>query len=219
MTTYDTQQADRTIEEAHKLYEVAISSIEFGKGMENGGHLHGLGLDATFTTRELLVGPAVAFAASTMGQRGVELAFYRGGIYTGRFWAEDTVAAGLADWDESLVDYYCLSCTAFGWGIVTRDSVSFDGSDPRVCLHLKNTPTSTTSLKILKAMQKDDPKLTIDTNRPFCLFFAGFIEGYTKLILTHQGLPEAVIKEVRGRETLCQAGGADHCVIEVARMK
>jgi len=68
-------------------------------------------------------------------------------------------------------------------------------------------------------MQRDDPKLTIDTRRPFCLFFAGFVEGYTKLILSNTGFSEGVIKEVRGRETQCQAGGADHCVIEVARIK
>ena len=154
-----------------------------------------------------------------MGQKGVELAFYQGGIYTGRMWARSTVAAGYAKWDESLIDFHLQSFSAFGWGTAYRESSSLDIENPRVTAHLKNSVNVQTTISILKEIQEDDPHLKLDLSRTFDQYTTGFMEGYFKLILKENGCPEAVIKEVHGKETQCQAQGKDHCIIEIGRSR
>jgi hypothetical protein len=209
----------KAYDEGQNLFRATLPTFKFGTEGGEPGHLYVLGLDVVFTTRELLVCPAVTFAATTMGQKGVELAFYRGGIYTGRMWAKSTVAAGYAKWDESLIDFHLQSLSAFGWGTAYRESSSLDFENPRAVAHLQNSVNVLTTISILKEIQKDDPHLKVDLTRTFDQYAAGFMEGYFRLILKEKGCPDEIIKEVHGRETQCQAQGKDHCVIEVGRMR
>lgn len=211
------EKIKKIIEDGENLYKNSAPNAGLIKEGNQIGILSIIGLEAIFTTRELLVGPAVAFAASTMGQKGVELAFYQGGLYVGRFWAEDTVSAGYAKWDESLVDFYCASATGFGWGVYYKESVSFDKENPRMEIHVINSPNATTTLRILKTMQKDDPNLKVDTSRTFDQYSTGFQEAFFKLILKKQGFPDELLKNIRGREIQCQVQGASHCIIVVSQ--
>ncbi len=202
-------------EDGSNLFKATLPNFKVGLEGGEPGHIYTLGLDVLLTTRELLICPAVAFASTTMGQKGVELAFYRGGIYTGRFWAVSTVTAGYAKWDETLIDFHMQSFSAFGWGLAYRESSSFDFKNPRIVAHLKNSVNVYTTIKILEEIQKEDPSLKVDLNRTFDQYTAGFMTGYFRLILENMGCPQEIIKKVQGKETQCQAQGKEHCILEI----
>jgi hypothetical protein len=202
-------------EAGNKIFTATIPSIEFGKEGEKMGHLYALGQDVVVTTRELSICPAVAFASTTMGQKGVELAFYRGGIYTGRFWAINTVEAGYAKWDESLINFHVQSISGFGHGVAYLESYSLEQDKPGLVMHVKNTTTYLTTIKILKEIQKDDPNLKVDFNRPFDQYIAGFATGYFRLLMEKRGCPAETVKKIQGWEVQCQAQGKEHCIIAV----
>jgi hypothetical protein len=202
-------------EDGFSLFSATIPALRFGREGDEAGHVYALGQDAVITTRELSICPAVAFASTTMGQKGVELAFYRGGIYTGRFWAVNTVEAGYAKWDESLINFHVQSISGFGHGVAYLESYSLDFDNPRVVIHLKNSTNVLTTIKILEEIQKDDPSLKVDLNRPFDQYTTGFATGYFRLILEKLGCPPETVKKVQGKEIQCQAQGKEHCIIEV----
>jgi hypothetical protein len=202
-------------EEGLSLFNATIPALKFGSDGDEIGHMYALGQDVVLTTRELSICPAVAFASTTMGQKGVELAFYQGGIYTGRFWAVNTVKAGYAQWDESLVNFHVQSISGFGHGVAYLESCSLGTDNPRVVLHLKNSTNVLTTIKILEEIKKDDPHLKVDFNRPFDQYTAGFMTGYLRLLMENRGCPPEIVKKIQGKETQCQASGKEHCIIEV----
>jgi hypothetical protein len=201
-------------EDGFALFSATVPNLKFGREGDEMGHMYALGQDVVLTTRELSICPAVAFASTTMGQKGVELAFYRGGIYTGRFWAANTVEAGYAKWDESLINFHVASISGFGHGVAYLESYSLEPDNPRVVLHLKNSTNVLTTIKILEEIQKDDPSLKVDFNRPFDQYVAGFMAGYLRLLMEKRGCPPETVKKIQGKETQCQAQGKDHCIIE-----
>jgi hypothetical protein len=204
----------KAIEDGFNLFNATIPALKFGREGDEAGHIFVLGQDAVITTRELSICPAVAFASTTMGQKGVELAFYRGGIYTGRFWAVNTVEAGYAKWDESLINFHVQSISGFGHGVAYCESFSLDLDKPRLVIHVKNTTTVLTTIKILKEIQKDDPNLKVDFNRPFDQYITGFMTGYFRLLMEKRGCPPETVKKIQGREIQCQAQGKEHCILE-----
>ncbi len=175
-----------------------------------------MGLNAIFTTRDLMFAPMTLAIFEMMGQNGMKNLMYHGGYYASELFSIETVQAGYAKWDESLINYYGTIGLATGWGIYQHPEIDLNPGNPRIVCLLKNHPSSTTVVRIMESAAERNTGLKIDYKQTFCDYQVGWLVSMLRLILKEKGADEKVISAIKGKEEYCQAQkGNDHCRIVV----
>jgi hypothetical protein len=176
-----------------------------------------MGLNAIFTTRDLMFAPMTLAVFEMMGQNGMKNLMYHGGYYAAERFSIESVGAGYATWDESLINYYGTIGLATGWGVYLHPEIDLNPENPRVVCLLKNHPSSTTVVRIMESAAEKNPGLKIDYKQTFCDYQVGWLVSMLRLIMKEKGTDEKVISAIKGKEEYCQAQkGNDHCRIVVS---
>jgi hypothetical protein len=195
-----------------ELLGAIVKDLKHRQDGEDVAVLKSMGHEIIFTTRDLMFAPMTLAIFEMMGQNGVKNLMFRGGYYSAERFAVETVEAGFARWDESLIRHYEMMGTSTGWGIYIHPEIDINTDNPRVVSLLRNHPCCTTVLEIMESAVKKNPGLKIDYNQTFCDYHTGWLLCLVRLILRHKGADEKLIASVKGREEYCQAQkGRDHC--------
>jgi hypothetical protein len=203
-------------ETASGLLGTVLADLKHQRDGADVAMLKSMGLTAIFTTRDLMFAPMALAIFEMMGQNGIKNLMYRGGYYAAERFSIETVEAGYAKWDESLVNYYGTVGLATGWGIYQHPEIDFNLENPRIVCLLKNHPSSTTVVRIMESATERNPGLKIDYKQTFCDYQVGWLVSMLRLIMKEKGADEKVISAIKGKEEYCQAQkGNDHCRIVV----
>jgi hypothetical protein len=171
-----------------------------------------MGLHVMFTTRDLMFAPMTLAIFEMMGQNGMKNLMYRGAFYAAERFSFESVEAGYAKWDESLVNYYGTIGLATGWGVFLHPEIDLNPENPRIVCLLKNHPCSTTCVRIMESAAENNKALKIDYQQTFCDYHVGWMTSMLRLIMKQRGADEKVISAIKGKEEYCQAQkGNDHC--------
>ncbi len=207
---------DNIIETAAGLLTTVLKDLKHERDGADVAMLKTMGLNAIFTTRDLMFAPMTLAIFEMMGQNGMKNLMYRGGYYAAERFAVETVEAGFAKWDESLINYYGTIGLATGWGVYLHPEIDLTTENPRIVCLLKNHPSSTTVVRIMASAAERNPALKIDYRQTFCDYQAGWLVSMLRLILKHKGADEKLISSIKGKEEYCQAQkGNDHCRLVV----
>jgi hypothetical protein len=199
-------------ETASGLLNTVVKDLKHQREGDDVAVLQTVGLNVIFATRDLMFAPMTLSIFEMMGQNGIKNLMFRGGYYAAERFAIETVEAGFATWDESLINYYGTIGFATGWGMYTHPEIDLTTKNPRVVSLLKNHPCSTTAVRIMESAAKKNPGLKIDYNQTFCDYHTGWLLSLVRLILKHNGADEKLISSIKGKEEYCQAQkGNDHC--------
>ena len=199
-------------EAASALLSALVNDLKHQRDGDDVAVLKTLGLNAIFTTRDLMFAPMTLAIFEMMGQNGIKNLMFRGGYYASERFAIETVEAGYAKWDESLVHYYGTIGLATGWGIFIHPEIDLNTENPRLVCLLKNHPASTTVVRIMESAAEKNPALKIDYKQTFCDYHTGWLISLLRLLMKHKGADEKLISSIKGTEEYCQVQeGRDHC--------
>jgi hypothetical protein len=199
-------------ETASGLLNAFAADLKHQRDGDDVAILKSMGLDVIFSTRDLMFAPMTLAIFEMMGQNGIKNLMFRGGYYAAERFAADTVEAGYAKWDESLIKYFETIAISTGWGMLIHPEISLDAKNPRMISLVKNHPSATTVVKIMESATKKNTGLKIDYNQTFCDYHTGFVLSLFRLIMKNNGADEKFISSIKGKEEYCQAQkGRDHC--------
>lgn len=171
-----------------------------------------LGYNGIFTTRDLMFAPMTLAIFEMMGQNGIKNLMFRGGSYAGERFALETIEAGMAKWDDSLLQYHKNIFIATGWGYIEYPEIDLNPEGLEVVCLIKNHPCATTVVEIMESAVQENPSLKIDHNQTFCDYHTGWLQGKIRLLMKNIGVKEELISRIKGVEEYCQAQeGRDHC--------
>jgi hypothetical protein len=123
------------IDTASGVLTTVLQDLKHRREGDDIAMLKSMGLYAIFTTRDLMFAPMTMAIFEMMGQNGMKNLMYRGGYYAAERFAIESVEAGYAKWDESLINYYGMIGLATGWGVYLHPEIDLNVENPRiVCL-------------------------------------------------------------------------------------
>jgi hypothetical protein len=207
---------NNSLDVASDILSTVLKDLKHQRDGADVAMLKSMGLYAIFTTRDLMFAPMTLAIFEMMGQNGMKNLMYRGGYYAAERFAMESVEAGFAKWDESLINYYGTIGLATGWGVYLHPEMDLSIDNPKIVCLLKNHPSSTTVVRIMESVAERNSALKIDYKQTFCDYQVGWLVSMLRLILKNRGADEKVISSIKGKEEYCQAQkGNDHCRIVV----
>ncbi len=197
---------------ASDLLAILLGDLKHVGEGENETILMSIGLKGVFTTRELMFAPMTSAIFEMMGQRGVKNLMFQGAKYAGKMFAIDTIASGMAKWDENLFNHHALTHTATGYGYASYTEINLNMENPKIVCLCKNHPCVTTVPEIMEESIKENSSLSIDYKQTFCDHHTGFMLGIAKELFRNIGASDDVLSKLKGKEEYCQVQeGNDHC--------
>jgi hypothetical protein len=203
---------DSALDAASALLDTVVKDLRHQREGDDAAVLKTMGLNVIFATRDLMFAPMTLAIFEMMGQNGIKNLMFRGGYYAAERFAIESVEAGFAAWDESLINYYGMMGLSTGWGMYVHPEIDLNLKNPRVVSLLKNHPCSTTVVRIMESAVKKNPGLKIDYKQTFCDYHTGWLLSLVRLVMREKGADEKLISSIKGKEEYCQAQeGRDHC--------